>query len=417
MNKFFIIPLAAFLIFSGTDSSRNKVVYLQQPEDPVLKELEAEREAIISKEREETEKILQAQKRDQEPVLYSDLSGVVPPGSLSEFKTVFHHQPQAQYATNTCWSFAATSFYESEIYRLSGKKIKLSEMWTVYWEYIEKVTEFIRTRGRTFIGEGSESNAVNRVWKKYGVVPLEAFSGKLTPSGRYDHTFLFQEVEKYLQYISNNNIWDETLVHDQLKAILAKHIGVPPESFVYQGQQFTPLSFLQFTGLQLDDYCEVMSTLRFPFYEFHEFTVPDNWWHSKDYLNLPLNEWYNTIKSAIKRGYSVCIGGDVSEPGKLGKHDLCFIPTFDIPAAYINQESREFRISNGTTTDDHGVHLVGYAQKKGFDWFLIKDSGRSARWGRFEGYYFFREDFVRLKMLTFTVHKDILKEILKRVNQ
>ncbi|PIY02588.1 MAG: peptidase C1, partial [Bacteroidetes bacterium CG_4_10_14_3_um_filter_31_20] len=30
------------------------------------------------------------------------------------------------------------------------------------------------------------------------------------------------------------------------------------------------------------------------------------------------------------------------------------------------------------------------------------------------GYYFFREDFVKLKMMNFTVHKDAVKELLKK---
>ena len=138
---------------------------------------------------------------------------------------------------------------------------------------------------------------------------------------------------------------------------------------------------------------------------------------SKEYLNLPLNVWYNIINKAIKNGYSLVIGGDVSEPGKMWEKDIAFIPSFDIPEKYINQDSREYRIFNKTTTDDHGIHLV--KKYKGKDWFLIKDSGRSARKGAKtnSGYYFFRGDFVKLKMLTFTIHKDMIKKILKKVKK
>jgi bleomycin hydrolase len=52
----------------------------------------------------------------------------------------------------------------------------------------------------------------------------------------------------------------------------------------------------------------------------------------------------------------------------------------------------------------------------GHDWFLIKDSNRSSRHGKFEGYYFYRDDYVRLKMLTFMVRKDDIPEILARVD-
>jgi bleomycin hydrolase len=60
------------------------------------------------------------------------------------------------------------------------------------------------------------------------------------------------------------------------------------------------------------------------------------------------------------------------------------------------------------------LHLVGHTVIDGRDWFLIKDSGRSGRWGQFPGYYFMRDDYVRLKMLTFTVHRDMLKDVLDK---
>jgi len=108
----------------------------------------------------------------------------------------------------------------------------------------------------------------------------------------------------------------------------------------------------------------------------------------------------------------VSIGGDNSEAGMDGSFDKAIVPEWDVPAEYINQGSREFRIANGTTGDDHGVHIVGYTAKGGRDWFLIKDSNRSSRLGRHQGYYFWDGDYIKLKMLSFTIHADRLKEYL-----
>jgi hypothetical protein len=96
--------------------------------------------------------------------------------------------------------------------------------------------------------------------------------------------------------------------------------------------------------------------------------------------------------------------------------DVAVVPTFDIPGEYIDQSAREFRFDNGSTGDDHGIHVVGHMRLDGHDWFLIKDSNRSSRHGRWEGYYFYRDDYVRLKMLTYTVHKDDAADILARVD-
>jgi bleomycin hydrolase len=152
--------------------------------------------------------------------------------------------------------------------------------------------------------------------------------------------------------------------------------------------------------------------MRESFHTFVLLDVPDNWRRKTDYLNLPLTDFYRVVREAIPAGYSVSLGGDVSEPGLDGHADAAIIPAWDIPTEFINQGSREFRIHNGTTTDDHGVHLVGYLTLAGRDWFLIKDSNRSSRLGQFSGYYFYQGDYIKLKTLAFMVHRDRLAGLL-----
>lgn len=417
---FFILCITSF----SAEEEKNKVIYQKKKADKVLKQIKETREALQEKKDKITDEIKKRQKKEKkdkkakEKVMIADLSGVYPPTSMEAFKTLFHNPPVAQYSTSTCWSFSATSFLESEIYRLTKKKITLSKMWAPYFELIEKSRRFITERGKSYVAGGAESNSVTRIWKKHGIVPAEIYTGVGQKGDKHDHTPLMKELGSYLIYIRDNNLWDEKENLDHIRLILDKHMGHPPESFTYNGKTMTPVEFFKNeTGLNLDDYCSVMSTSYFPFFTKQEFRVPDNWWHSKAYINLPLDVWYEVIKDSVQAGYTLVIGGDVSEPGKLGSHDIAFIPTFDIPSQYIDQDAREYRIYNHTTEDDHGIHLVGYTNYKDKDWFLIKDSARSSRKGKYEGYYFFREDFIKLKMLTFTIHKDMLKDILPKIKQ
>jgi bleomycin hydrolase len=122
----------------------------------------------------------------------------------------------------------------------------------------------------------------------------------------------------------------------------------------------------------------------------------------------------SAIKNAVKAGYTLAIGGDVSEPGLYSFDDIAMIPSWDIPSAYINDKARQFRFTNNTTTDDHGIHIVGSLIKNGIWWFLIKDSGSGARNGNAIGYYFYHEDYIKLKMMTFSVHKDAVKDLLQK---
>ncbi len=421
------IALTLFLLLcvllSGNNlNANNKVKYKKYKKDKVLKAIANKRNDIKKEKKKITEEIIKKNSalkkadRENRKIISTDMNGVFPPKSVSAFKKLFHFPPVAQYYTSTCWSFSTTSYFESEIYRLTGKKIKLSEMWTVYYELLEKSARYLKERGYSLVAGGGESNGLIRIWKKYGIVPAEIYNGFVVKNKKYDHIPLMRELRSYLDYVKKNNLWDIGNNLSHIRIILDKYMGKPPVEFSFQGKKYTPLSFLNnYTGLRMGDYYSIMSTKYYPFYTRQEFKVPDNWWHNKEYINLPLYKWYGIIKNSIKQGYTICIGGDVSEPGKLGEKDIAFIPDFDIPEKYINQDSREYRIYNKTTDDDHGIHLVGYKRYKGKDWFLIKDSGRSGRYGKFEGYYFFREDFVKLKMLTYTIHKDMLKGVLKRL--
>ena len=399
----------------------DKAVYQPRKQDDVLKEMQARDEARDKAEEEATAKIREAQKakrkeeRENAKVLRFDMSQVVKPSSPAAFQQAWHFPPVAQYLTGTCWSFSTTSFYESEIHRLTGKEVKLSEMYTVYWEYVEKMRRFVQQRGDSFVSEGSEGNALPRIWKQYGIVPEEAYTGVLDPSGRHDHARLIKRLQDLAGWAKTNDIWDENLILEMTRDILDSEMGAPPTQFTWKGRTYTPKQFLaDVTDLNMDDYVEVMSTLSVPFYTQGEYKVPDNWWHDASYYNVPLDEWYAALKKAVQDGYTVAIGGDVSEPGLNGEEDAAVIPSFDVPQAYINQDSREFRFANKTSTDDHGLHLVGWTTAGGHDWFLIKDSGRSARHGKFPGYYFYRDDYVKLKMLTYTINRNAIKDLLAK---
>lgn len=414
------VALTAFLGLTPPTRAQNDTVqYIPRYYDPVLEEMEKTADSLKGKRDSVTSSIHKRQKDEKDiekknkKELRFDVSGIKTPDSLGAFTQVYHFPPVAQYRTGTCWSFSATSFIESEVFRQTGRKVKLSEMHTVYYEYLAKARRFVRERGVGWNGEGSESNALIRDMKENGAVPLSVYSGLLPGETRHDHTAMAAEIEDYLNFAKSHDYWDEDAILRHVRVILDAHMGQPPTSFEFEGRKHAPLEFLHnVLKINLDDYVDVISTLSFPYFTQGPYDVPDNWWFDSTYYNVPLDKWYQAIVSAIHAGYSLELAGDVSEPGWYGKKGMDVIPDFDIPQSMINAQSREFRFYNHTTTDDHGIHLIGYTTLDGRDWFLIKDSGRSARWGRFEGYYFMRDDYVHLKILCFMVHKDVVRDLL-----
>ncbi|MCK4264375.1 MAG: peptidase C1 [Candidatus Aminicenantes bacterium] len=350
--------------------------------------------------------------------LSSDFSRIEKPSSLDEFTQYFHNPPLRQHRTGTCWSFATTSFLESELKRLEKGEVKLSEIYTVYWEYVEKARGFIKQKGKQSLGQGSEHNAVTERMKKYGAVPASAYSGLLPGQEEHNHSKLFREIRNYLTFCKENKYWDEEKAISYVKSILNKHLGTPPETIEVDGKSMTPKEYLEnVLQLPLDDYVCFMSLKSLPFYTKGEYKVPDNWWHSEEYYNVPLDEFFDAIVNSLKNRYTVALGGDVSEPGISSAEDIAIVPTYDILQKLIDQDSREFRFYNRTSTDDHAIHAVGFKEMGDRTWFLIKDSGGGAHRGQFKGYYFYRDDYIKLKMLTLMVHKDAVSNLLDKFKE
>jgi bleomycin hydrolase len=337
------------------------------------------------------------------------------PVDLSVYNKTWHTLPISQGNTGTCWCFAATSFLESEIYRQHNRSIDLSEMYFVYWEYVDRAIDFVETRGQTYFEQGSEANAIKRLIPKYGAVPVSAYPGKPKYRQFHYHEEMLSEMKQFLSGVKQRNEWNKESVTSGIRKILDKHMGEIPESFEYDGKTYTPISFYSSLDTDIDDMYSFMSTLSVAYNQKSELVEPDNWWKSDDYYNVSLDDFYFLIENAINNSYSVCICGDVSEPGHNAHKEVAIVPDFDIPAEYINESSRELRLYNGATTDDHCIHLVGIYQDGDNTWFLAKDSGSGAFDGKNKGYRFYHEDYIRLKMMNIMLHKTIARPVLDKI--
>ena len=398
MKKIFYLLLVVVLIPMTIRSQQKDKGLFVEPKNPFWEEIQ------------KTVKDYNKQEKPKRQAFKVDLRNFDAPKSLDEFTKQWANPPISQGQTNTCWCFSTTSFLESEVYRLTGKKVKISEAFTVYNEYIERVKRFIKERGNSAVAEGSEANAVTREWKKYGCMPWDVYNGLLPGQKFPDHFKMYSEIKSYLNTVKETNAWDVDVAIATVKEIMDHYIGTPPQKFTVDGVEYTPMTYMKdYLKMNPNDYVDVLSYMQQPFGEQVEYEVPDNWWHSKDYYNVPLDTFMKILKSAVRKGYTMSIGGDVSEPGKDAEKKVCMIPDFDIPSQYIDDNARQLRFSNHTTTDDHGIHLIGYMEKDGKDWYLIKDSGSSAYNADPKGYYFFTEDYVKLKMMDFMVHKDAVK--------
>jgi bleomycin hydrolase len=402
----FIILVISISLFSQENLKKDQVVYKEAQngfyQDSVLQGIDDFKS--------------DSDKPEVKTYIATDLSGKRYPTDPKNYTQYWHNPPLSQGRTGTCWSFASTSYMESEVYRLTGAKVKLSEIYFVYWEYVERAKYFVKTRGDMYFAEGSEANAVIKNMRLYGAVPASAYSGKLKGQKFHDHEAMENELSSYLKLVKEQNAWNEEAIISTVKNILNFYLGEPPQKVMVKDAEYAPLEYVE-KVLQLKpmDYFSFMSTKSQTYNQKGELMEPDNWWHCKNYYNIHLDDFLSTLKSAVTNGYTVSICGDVSEPGYDRFAKVGMIPTFDIPADYIDEDSREYRLNNQTTFDDHCIHLIGYQVVDGKYWFMIKDSGAGGFDADPKGYRFLSEDYVKLKIIAFMVYKTAAKEVLDKI--
>ncbi|MCT8341078.1 aminopeptidase [Flavobacteriaceae bacterium TK19130] len=335
----------------------------------------------------------------------------------------------SQGRTGTCWSFSTSSFLESEIIRLTGTEIDLSEMYTVRNIYPKKAENFVMRQGKAQFSEGGLAHDVMTSVEKYGLVPQQVYSGYSEGSDYHNHAELIATLSAMLDTYTDkpggslSPKWKEAV-----NAVLDVYLGEKPEAFTYQGKQYTPESFRKMTKLNPDDYVTLTSFTHEPFYSTFILNIPDNWSNGSFY-NLPLDEMMQTVHHALQNGYTVELDCDVSERTFSSKDGVAVIPKDDdnkvkslqglYPEKNITQEYRQEQFENYATTDDHLMHITGQLRdQNGNTYYKVKNS-----WGTDEsrttndGYVYFSEPYMRLKTISVMVHKDALpKTISKKLN-
>ncbi len=334
-------------------------------------------------------------------VLFSVVAMMTSFGQLPYLKMVYDIQTtkvKDQGNSGTCWSFATSSFLETEIIKNGGPNIDLSEWFVVRNIYPEKIRNYVRTQGNTFFTAGGQCQDVLWVLKNKGVITEQYYSGPKDTEG-FNSAELDSAINDYVKTIGEN---EEQNVHPnwekEVDSILNEKIGTPPQTFTFNNKITNPKALATLLHLNADDYIQLTSYTHHPFYSSFCLESKFNWAYAL-YYNIPLDEMIQSIDTALSKGYSVCLNTDVSnaEFKKARRNGI----SSKMP--YVNQERRQACFENGSTTVDHIMHITGLLiDSNGDKYYKTKNS-----WGDDfnEGYLYFSENYIREMGVSILVNK------------
>ncbi len=334
--------------------------------------------------------------------------------------------------SGTCWSYCTSSFLESEMLRETGISLDLADIYPVRCSYIDKAESYVRMHGSLNYGDGGACHDVINMLRKYGALPQSVYSGI-----NYDSKLNnFAEMQSLLTGILNGVVSNKGgKLSDKWKPaftqVLDLYLGDVPEEFEYEGKKYTPISFAKnVVKLNPDDYVELSSFSYQPYYQKNILMVPDNWSLDQVY-NVHMEDMVTIIDHALQKGYTVAWATDVSEKGFSWKNGVAYVPEIEYsdmtkeekedmfngpkPEKKITEEMRQMAFDNYSTTDDHGMHIIGMSKdQNGKEYYLVKNS-----WGiknDYEGYIYVTKNYLKYKTTAFLLHKEgIPKDLRKKL--
>lgn len=332
-----------------------------------------------------------------------------------------------QNTTSTCWCFSGISMFESELIRMGKGTFDLSEMFIVRHTYEKKAKMYTRMHGSSNFAGGGEYGDLITGSLEAGLVPDVVYQGLNYGEAKHNHNEMDGVLKGYMEVLVKKSKLTTAWLPG-FNGILDAYLGTKPASFTYEGKSYSPLTFLKELGLNPNDYVCLTSFTHHPFYKEFVLELPDNW-AAGLFHNVPIEDMLQIIDNSVMNGYSVAWATDISDKGFSMKEGVAIVPeknwsemsTDETLKAFsgpqkekvITQELRQKEFDNYSTTDDHGMHIIGMAtDQAGNTYYKVKNSWGIV--GKYDGYIYVSKAFAALCTTNIMVNKNAIPALIAK---
>lgn len=320
----------------------------------------------------------------------------------------------AQYSSGRCWCFAGLNLFRVEsIKKLEVEKFELSQVYTMFWDKLEKSNYFLESilatleepiNGRLLmfllqnpIQDGGQWDMFVNLIQKYGVVPKSVMpETESSGNSRWMNALITAKLSEFaaeLRRMHQDGATEPSLRQrktEQLNIVyrmLCIHLGEPPTEFYWQwrdkGDQFhrdgriTPQQFFQqYSPFNLEDTACLIHcpTPDKPFNHLYTIQYLGNVieGHMIRYLNVEMPIFKQAAVEMLKDGKPVWFGCDV---GKMLERDLGILDKnlYDYELVYGTSfaATKAERVLYGQSVMTHAMVFTGVD---------LDEEGRPRKW-------------------------------------
>ena len=355
-----------------------------------------------------------------------------------KLQLVPHTKVKNQGLTGTCWSYATSSWAESEVLRKGKDTLNLSEFYISYYNDYGSLIEGLNLRMPLFNDGGAPSDYAYNV-SKHGLMPREAYMPKLGPNKLYEQE-MASLIKSNLQFFQDRMKTTPLSFNPKkvLSSLINMYLGIPPKTFQFKGKEYTPQTFSkEVVGVDWNNTVSLYNTGLIPYYEFSNKVSG----FQLDYadttvFNIPLDEYQNVVDHALEYNYSLVVAisaanHHIFDPAT----GIGYIPEgFGVTDESINlmasgiglhkpvknqiitQEYKDSLYLNGTLSLDHAVQIIGTTRdSENNKYYIIKNSWGTEADGRLvgkKGLFYVTPSFLRLATAYLFLNRDALSKDL-----
>ena len=361
-----------------------------------------------------------------------------------------------QRSSGRCWLFATCNLirmvtfsnWKEEFGKIED--FEFSQTYLYFWDKMERYhrslryylnikseeTNQDRYKYQLFqdpMGDGGQWDMAKEIVKKYGIVPKQVYPDThhskssremnklLTKQLSSDFTTLDTTDEQVLEQVI-------TLMMNRVFKMLVSFLGKPPTTFdwefknkdskIFTLKNMTPLSFLEKTKFNSDDWVSIINDPRQsnPYNKYYQVKYLGN---VKDqhvgWLNLEMNRLNELTQKSIDNKHPVWFGCDVGNEWdrSSGVQDIGIIDTKGVLGLELCQD-KESRLSTYSSLPNHAMLITGYHEEGS----NVKRWKVENSWGKSsgtDGFLLMTKKWMDQYVFQILVNKELLTEEEKKL--